>query len=59
MAAVPRPQDRSAWLGESGGTPADAKALLRTYEDDGVREIAPQAPPSKAMKSLAVEGEMF
>lgn len=39
--------DWPVWLGESGATPAEAKALLRTAEGDDWR-IAPQVATAKA-----------
>lgn len=45
MPAVLRPDEWSAWLGEKGATAAEAKALLRTYDDGGTWRMAPQARP--------------
>lgn len=62
MPAVLRPEDWSLWLGENGATPAEAKALLQTYDDAGGWEIAPQATPSKAAKpsqAKPVQGGLF
>jgi putative SOS response-associated peptidase YedK len=59
MPAVLRPKDWSTWLGENNATPAEAKALLQTYDDGGGWEIAPQAAPSKAAKAKAAQGALF
>ena len=62
MPAVLRPEDWSVWLGENGATPAEAKALLQTYEDHGGWNITPQATPSKAAKPAQpkpVQGGLF
>ena len=59
MPAILEPDDWSIWLGETGASPAEAKALLQTYEDSGAWEIAPQAAPAKAAKVKAVQGALF
>lgn len=53
MPAILRP----AWLGETGVSPAEAKALLQTYPDDGW-DMAPQAagPQNKGWKPGAPPG---
>jgi putative SOS response-associated peptidase YedK len=42
MPAILRPQDWATWLGEAGASAADAKALLRTYDDEGGWSMTPQ-----------------
>ncbi|NWH07460.1 MAG: SOS response-associated peptidase family protein [Alphaproteobacteria bacterium] len=56
MPAFLRPEDWSAWLGETGASLAEVKALLRTYEDSGNWEMAEQAPPRRGKPSSGGPG---
>ncbi|MBY0561975.1 MAG: SOS response-associated peptidase [Hyphomicrobium sp.] len=56
MPAILRPEDRATWLGEKDASPADVKAVLRTFEDDGCWTMTEQAPTRKA-KSKKYEGQ--
>lgn len=58
MPAILRQEDWPAWLGETDASPAEAKALLRTFDDMGAWEMAQQVPASKAKKS-ASQGNLF
>ncbi len=35
MPAILQPEDWATWLGETDASPADVKAVLRTFEDGG------------------------
>lgn len=49
MPALLAPADWPVWLGETGASPAEAKALLRTWEDEGGWDLSEQPPsPRKA-----------
>jgi putative SOS response-associated peptidase YedK len=51
--AILKPEDWDAWLATDTQS---AKALLKTYDDDGVREMAPQRPSlRKSRQSKKVE----
>ena len=43
MPAILRSEEWATWLGETPAPLADVKALLRSYDDEGAWEIAPQA----------------
>lgn len=47
MPAILQPEDWEVWLGERQGGPADIKAVLRTFEDDGGWTMSEQAPAKK------------
>lgn len=47
------------WLGETEATPAEIKASLTTYEDNGRWEIAPQARPSAKTRPAAPQSDLF
>jgi putative SOS response-associated peptidase YedK len=42
MPAILRQEDWPAWLGETDASPADAKALLKMFDDEGAWEISEQ-----------------
>jgi len=42
MPAILRPEDWPLWLGETDASPADVKAVLHTYDDDGGWTMAEQ-----------------
>jgi putative SOS response-associated peptidase YedK len=44
MPAILRREDWAVWLGETGANATELKALLRTYDDAGGWDIAPQEP---------------
>jgi putative SOS response-associated peptidase YedK len=46
MVAVLKPEDWPAWLGETDVQLHDVKALLKTFDDAGNWEMAPQEPSS-------------
>jgi putative SOS response-associated peptidase YedK len=46
MVAVLKPEDWPAWLGETDVQLRDVKALLKTFDDAGNWEVAPQEPSS-------------
>lgn len=46
MVAVLRPEDWPMWLGETEASLRDLKALLKTFDDDGNWEMAPQEASS-------------
>jgi putative SOS response-associated peptidase YedK len=46
MVAVLKPEDWPAWLGETDVQLRDVKALLKTFDDAGNWEMAPQDPSS-------------
>lgn len=53
MPAILAEQDWATWLGETDASPADVKAVLRTYDDGGNWRMAEQRPsrPTKQPKS--------
>jgi putative SOS response-associated peptidase YedK len=51
MPAMLPPDAWPAWLGETGASLGDLKALLATLEDAGAWEMAPQEKPSKRGKA--------
>jgi len=50
MPAILRQEDWAMWLGETDAPLADVKALLRTFDDEGVWEMSEQQPAKKAAK---------
>jgi len=59
MPAMLQPEDWPLWLGECEAPLSEVKALLRTHDDAGAWDMAPQAPPSsKAAKSRA-QGDLI
>jgi putative SOS response-associated peptidase YedK len=58
MPAILRQEDWAVWLGETEASPAEAKALLRTFDDKGAWEMAQQVPASKAKKASS-QGNLF
>jgi putative SOS response-associated peptidase YedK len=58
MPAMLAPQDWPVWLGEGGATPAEAKALLRTWDDAGAWDMAEQSAQDRARKT-AWQPELF
>jgi len=48
MPAILRAEDWAVWLGEAPAPLSEIKALLRTYEDEGAWEIAPQSSSAGA-----------
>ncbi|MGE0830631.1 MAG: SOS response-associated peptidase [Hyphomonadaceae bacterium] len=47
MPAILRPEDWGLWLGETEASLADVKALLKTYDDAGGWDFAPEQKPAK------------
>jgi putative SOS response-associated peptidase YedK len=58
MPAILRQEDWAVWLGETEASPAEAKALLRTFDAKGAWEMAQQVPASKAKKASS-QGNLF
>lgn len=54
MPAVIQPADFALWLGEERAALADAKALLRVYDDDGAWEMAPQGAKGGDPKQISL-----
>jgi len=50
MPAILRQEDWATWLGETDAPLSDVKALLRTFDDEGVWEMSEQQPATKAVK---------
>jgi putative SOS response-associated peptidase YedK len=59
MPAILPQQDWPVWLGETDASLAEAKALLRTFDDKGAWEMAQQVPASKAAKKTPPQGDLF
>lgn len=59
MPAILAQEDWPAWLGETDASIAEAKALLRTFDDRGAWEMAQQVPASKAAKKTPPQGDLF
>lgn len=59
MPAILPQEDWPAWLGETDASTAEAKALLRTFDDSGAWEMAQQVPASKAAKKTPPQGDLF
>lgn len=57
MPAILRADDWPVWLGETGAPLDRVQAVLKTYDDAGAWEIAPQAPIAKAPKP--VQGDLL
>jgi putative SOS response-associated peptidase YedK len=47
MPAILQPEDWSTWLGENGASLAEAKAVLRTFNDNGAWMMVEQTPAKK------------
>lgn len=60
MPAILRQEDWPVWIGEEDAAPADAKALLKTFDDAGAWEMSEQSPAksAKAVKSKS-QGDLF
>jgi putative SOS response-associated peptidase YedK len=50
MPAILRQEDWPAWLGEADASLVEAKALLKTFDDEGAWEMTQQAKSSKQAK---------
>lgn len=60
MPAILRQGDWGAWLGEDDASPRDAKALLRTFDDEGNWEMSEQVAPSRAKAAKPkAQGDLF
>lgn len=51
MPAILAPEEWPVWLGETGASAAEAKALLRTVEDQGGWDMAEQSVQDRARKT--------
>lgn len=59
MPAILRPEDWATWLGETDASPAEVKALLRTFEDEGEWTIAPQPAPARTPRQPPPQADLF
>ena len=50
MPAILQQEDWVTWLGETDASLHEVKALLKTFEDEGAWDIAPQQTPPKSPK---------
>lgn len=50
MPAILRQEDWATWLGEADAPLSGVKALLKTFDDEGVWEMSEQQPATKAAK---------
>ena len=56
MSAILQPEDWATWLGETDASPADVKAVLRTFEDGGNWTMTEQEP-SRKVRAKKDEGQ--
>lgn len=59
MPAVLPPDAWPAWLGETGASLADVKALLVPFEDKGAWKLSPQAPIPRSPPSGPPQPDLF
>lgn len=60
MPAILRQEDWATWLGETDAPIADAKALLKTFDDEGAWEMSEQAPTKSAKTAKnKSQGDLF
>lgn len=65
MPLILRPEDWPLWLGEVRAPMIDVKALVRTFDDDGAWEMAPEDPgkrpprPRNPEPGPSSQGELF
>lgn len=59
MPAILPPVSWTGWLGETDASPADIKALLTTYDDQGSWSMAEQAPSGRRSKPGGGQPTLF
>lgn len=59
MPAILQQADWPVWLGETDASLAEAKALLKTFDDEGAWDMSQQVPASKAKKTSPPQGNLF
>jgi putative SOS response-associated peptidase YedK len=59
MPAILPQQDWAAWLGEAEASPAEVKALLKTFDDAGSWDMTEQAAPARRAKTPDPQGDLF
>lgn len=59
MPAILQQADWPVWLGETDASLAEAKTLLRTFDDGGNWEMAEQVPSTKAKRKAPPQGNLF